>query len=82
MPTESHSTSADSKPVLVTVEEAMRLLRLSRPSLYALIQSRRMRTVRFGRARRVPMSEIDRLCRESFVPLDGVPLRRRPKAAQ
>jgi len=60
-------------PVLVTMEEAMHLLRLSRPSLYALINSRRLKTVRFGRARRVPMAEINRLSRASFVPLDEAP---------
>lgn len=77
----SGTRTADSAPILVTVEEAMHLMRLSRPSLYSLIKSGRIKTVCFGRARRVPMAEIERLSRANFVPLDGTPLRRRRTVA-
>ena len=69
------------RSTLLTVAEALRELRLSRPSFYALIKSRQIKTVRFGRARRVPMAEIERLSRADFVPLDGAPLRRRRTVA-
>ncbi|MCX7365784.1 MAG: helix-turn-helix domain-containing protein [Alphaproteobacteria bacterium] len=49
------------RPQLVTVEEAMRALCLSRPTLYRLIAEKRIRTVLIGRARRVPTTEIDRI---------------------
>ena len=77
------STDTETSPrrsTLLTVAEALRELRLSRPSFYALIKSRQIKTVCFGRARRVPMAEIERLSRADFVPLDGVPLRRRRTA--
>ena len=73
--------ASDRASILVTVEEAMSLMRLSRPSFYALIKSRQIKTVRFGRARRVPIAEIERLSRADFVPLDGAPLRRRRTVA-
>ena len=49
-------------PVLaVPPAEAARLLGLSRPMIYKLICSGQLRTVTIGRARRVPVAELERL---------------------
>jgi excisionase family DNA binding protein len=51
-----------SAPVLaVPPAEAARLLGLSRPMIYKLICSGQLRTVTIGRARRVPVAELERL---------------------
>ncbi|MEU7872819.1 helix-turn-helix domain-containing protein [Dactylosporangium sp. NPDC049140] len=45
--------------VLYTVPEAMELLNLSRTTIYALIRTGRLRTVREGRSRLVPAAAVD-----------------------
>ncbi|BCB84464.1 helix-turn-helix domain-containing protein [Phytohabitans suffuscus] len=45
-------------PTLLTVDEACRMLRISRPKLYEYINSRQLRTVRFGSRRLVPLPAI------------------------
>jgi excisionase family DNA binding protein len=49
---------ADVPAVLYGVEEAAAALRLSRPVLYELIRSDRLRTVKQGRRRLVPVSAL------------------------
>jgi excisionase family DNA binding protein len=44
---------------LYTIPEAMELLNLSRTTIYALIRSKRLRTVTEGRSRLVPAVAID-----------------------
>jgi excisionase family DNA binding protein len=51
---------------LVTVKEAAELLRLGRTSVYGLITSRRLPTVRFGRAVRIPRTAIAKLIADSL----------------
>jgi excisionase family DNA binding protein len=64
-------SSAGGNPpaVLLTVPEAMAALRLSRATLYELIRTREIRTVKVGRCRRVPavalVEYIDRLLDEA-----------------
>lgn len=47
-----------SRPQLYYVHEVVPILRLSRSVIYELIRSGRLRTVKEGRARRVPASAI------------------------
>lgn len=46
-------------PVLYSVEEAAEALRLSRSVIYELIRSGRLRTVKQGRRRLVPVHALD-----------------------
>lgn len=46
-------------PVLYSVEEAAEALRLSRSTLYELIRSGQLRSVKFGRRRLVPVDALD-----------------------
>jgi excisionase family DNA binding protein len=46
------------EPLLYRVEGAMRVLNLSRTVIYEQIRAGRLRTVRQGRARRIPVSAI------------------------
>jgi excisionase family DNA binding protein len=45
-------------PVLYTVDEAVQALRLSRSALYELIRSGRLRSVKAGRRRLVPVEAL------------------------
>lgn len=47
--------------ILLTVNEAAARLAIGRTSLYELIARRELRTVKIGRARRVPVSAVDEL---------------------
>ena len=57
------STTPDGEASVLAVPpaEAARMLSLSRPMIYKLIQSGELRTVNIGRTRRVPVSELERL---------------------
>ena len=46
--------------MLVTVEEAGRLLALGRSTVYALVAQGRLSSIKIGRARRVPITELRR----------------------
>jgi excisionase family DNA binding protein len=50
-------------PVLYDVDEAAEALRLSRSALYELIRSRRLRSVKAGRRRLVPVSALEEYVR-------------------
>ncbi|MFG1999730.1 helix-turn-helix domain-containing protein [Spirillospora sp. NPDC048911] len=52
------SLEAPSSARLYRVDEAMKLLALSRSVIYELIRSGRLRSVREGRSRRIPGSAI------------------------
>jgi excisionase family DNA binding protein len=46
-------------PVLLSVEEAARCLSVGRSEVFAMIRERRIRSIKRGRRRLIPMSEID-----------------------
>lgn len=48
----------------LTIEEACESLTISRPTLYELIGSGRIRTVMVGRRRLIPVTELERLLAE------------------
>ena len=52
---------SDVGEILLTVNEAAARLAIGRTSLYELISRRELRTVKIGRARRVPESAVDEL---------------------
>lgn len=51
-------------PVLLTVPEACETLRVSRWTLYSLIRSKRLATIKIGSRRCVPLSSIHALVRQ------------------
>ena len=52
--------------VLYKIKEAAEILRISHKLLYDWAYQGKIATVKLGRARRVPASEIDRLIREGL----------------
>lgn len=69
-----NTDSADRQPVLLTIEEARAILRISRWSLYQLINRRRLMTIRIGRRRLVAADDLrallDELRQEEADPYD------------
>lgn len=63
-PTKTAATSTDQPPALLTLEEARAILRVSRWSLYKLINHRRLKTVRIGHRRLVAVSDLSALIEE------------------
>ncbi|MBF4996698.1 helix-turn-helix domain-containing protein [Nocardia sp. BSTN01] len=59
--------TASAQSTLLTVPEACERLRLSRWSIYQLIHRRELGTVKIGRRRFVPVSEVQRLVNELTV---------------
>lgn len=57
-------TAVDTSARVVRVEEAARMLGMSRSQAYAMIKSGELKTVRWGRSVRVKISTIDRLLDE------------------
>ncbi len=54
-------------PLLLTVNEVCDQLHLSRPSVYALINSGELRSLAFGRARRIPRQALEEFIRSRLV---------------
>ena len=50
--------------LLLRVDEAARVLGVSRATLYRLVAAGRLRAVRVGRATRIPARELERFVRE------------------
>jgi len=48
----------ESKPILVSVADAARLLSIGRTAAWELIRKRKIRSVKIGRTRRVPILAI------------------------
>jgi excisionase family DNA binding protein len=46
--------------LIVTVEEAADILSLSRSKIYSLIRSGKIRALKIGRSRRIPVAELQR----------------------
>jgi excisionase family DNA binding protein len=58
LPSQRSGSQHPPEPALLTVPEAMAVLRVSRATIYALIRSRELRTVKIGRLRRVPRAAV------------------------
>ena len=52
-------TESPSRPLLVSVNEAARILGVGRTTIYELVNRRELRPVRIGRALRFPISELE-----------------------
>ncbi|MFM7535382.1 MAG: helix-turn-helix domain-containing protein [Acidimicrobiales bacterium] len=55
----------------VTIAEAASFLAISRSTVYVLLDSGALRSVHVGRARRVPIVELERFVRERLAATDG-----------
>lgn len=53
-------TTNEHQPLLLTVKEAAELLRISRTTLFGLMQNDRIKRIRMGRVVRIARAEIDR----------------------
>ena len=53
------ATEPEQAKRLLTVRESCERLGISHPTLYALLNSGRIKSLKIGRARRVPVSEIE-----------------------
>lgn len=58
LPSQRSGSLHPPEPALLTVPEAMAVLRVSRGTIYDLIRSRELRTVKIGRLRRVPRAAV------------------------
>jgi excisionase family DNA binding protein len=56
--TNNTDAPADRPPVLLTIEEARDILRISHWKLYQLINGRRLKTVRIGRRRLIAADDL------------------------
>ena len=54
------------RPLLVSPDEAARVLRVSRSQVYNLIAWGALRTVSIGRGRRILWEDVERVAREGF----------------
>jgi excisionase family DNA binding protein len=48
----------ESKPILVSVDDAAQMLSIGRTAAWELVRKRKIRSVKIGRARRVPIAAI------------------------
>ncbi len=55
---EPNSNAATDPPLLLTVVQVARLLAVGRTTVYELIRTGDLRTVKIGRARRIPLSAL------------------------
>ena len=58
-------------PVLYTVDDVCRLMQLSRPTVYSLINSGQLASFKIGSNRRVPSSSIDNYVASMVPPSTG-----------
>ncbi len=58
LPSQRSGSNRPLEPALLTVPEAMAVLRISRATIYDLIRSRQLATVKIGRLRRVPRAAV------------------------
>lgn len=61
---EGNDRSAEFEPLLLRIQAACARLAIGRSTMYALIASGEVGTVRIGAARRVPVAELERYVRE------------------
>jgi excisionase family DNA binding protein len=58
MPADAKTQSPTGSPITYEVTDAIRMLRLGKTVIYELIRSGRLRSVKQGRARRIPAAAI------------------------
>jgi excisionase family DNA binding protein len=63
--------NATVEPVLATIMEAARYLRLSRAKVYEMMNDRTLASVRLGGSRRIPWSTLRELVEKSTTPAAG-----------
>jgi len=49
----------ESKPILVSVAEAARMLSIGRTAAWELVRKQKIKSVKFGRTRRLPIAAIE-----------------------
>ena len=59
------------EPHAIRVSEFAKMLSLPLSTAYDVIQTRRVETIRVGRAIRIPMAEVERFIRENTLPARG-----------
>lgn len=64
--TAAAATELDQGILLVTAEEAGRMLRIGRTSIYELLRRGLIRSIAIGRNRRIPVSEVRRIASEGI----------------
>jgi len=62
---------SDSRPLLLTVEEAARLLSIGRPKMWQLIMTGEVLSVKIGASRRIPMTALEAYVRQLVASADG-----------
>ena len=72
-------TRADG-PLLLTVPQAMRLLNLSRSTVFRLIRQGTLERVKIGASLRLPRDAVHRLAQTGTRPRPGVPERSGPRS--
>ncbi len=65
--TDQRAAAIQSDALLFTVEEAARVLGIGRTTLYQLMETGQLRDRKFGRARRIPRGELDRLANSDLL---------------
>ncbi|MCU1572588.1 MAG: AlpA family transcriptional regulator [Micrococcaceae bacterium] len=68
MPTEDASGSQ-----LLTVAEVAQAMRVSKMTVYRLVESRQMAALRFGRSYRLTPAAVEEYLRRSSLPYEGAP---------
>jgi excisionase family DNA binding protein len=63
-PKNNTELAANRQPVLLTIDEARNVLRISRWSMYQLLNQQRLQTVRIGRRRLIPADNLRTLLDE------------------
>ncbi len=53
-----------SRPILVTVDDAAAMLSIGRTAAWELVRKRKIKSVKIGRTRRIPLNEIEEYVRK------------------
>jgi excisionase family DNA binding protein len=60
------ATQIASEPLLVTVEDAARMLAVHRSKIFPLLMSQRIKSLKIGRSRRIPMDSLRQFIAEEL----------------